>query len=120
MVKRRLTGEMKYPLYLSPGIFKIAIMQFVLTAYDGEDKDALDRRMKSRTMHLDKIQELKASGNFIFGGAILDDTDQMVGSMVVFEFPGWDEMEAYLETEPYVIGGVWRKIEVKPFRQAKI
>ncbi|MBE0674706.1 MAG: hypothetical protein IH591_08605 [Bacteroidales bacterium] len=95
-------------------------MQFVLTAYDGSGKDALERRMKARPVHLEKIQELKDSGNFVFGGAILDDNEQMVGSVVVYEFPGWDEMEAYLETEPYVLGGVWQKIEIKPFRMAKI
>lgn len=94
-------------------------MQFVLTAYDGTDKDALDRRMKVRPMHLEAVEKLRESGNFHFGGAILDDNEKMIGSVVVYEFPGWEEMEAYLETEPYVMGGVWQKIEVKPFRLAK-
>lgn len=94
-------------------------MQFVLIAYDGTDKDALERRMKVRPQHLEGVEKLREDGHFHFGGAILDDNEQMVGSVVVYEFPGWDEMEACLENEPYVLGGVWQKIEVKPFRLAK-
>jgi len=95
-------------------------MQFVLTALDGTDKNAQERRMKIRPMHLEKMNELKESGNFLFGGAILDDNENMVGSVVAFEFPGWDDIEAYLEAEPYVSGGVWKKIDIKPFRMAKL
>lgn len=95
-------------------------MQFVIMAYDGDDKDALERRMKVRPIHLERMDELKKGGTFVFGGAMLDDKETMVGSILVCEFPGWEDIENYLETEPYVMGGVWQKIEVKPFRQAKI
>jgi uncharacterized protein len=76
--------------------------------------------MNIRPMHLEKMNELKKNGNFLFGGAILDDKENMIGSVVAFEFPGWDDIEAYLETEPYVSGGVWKKIDIKPFRMAKL
>jgi len=95
-------------------------MQFVIMAYDGDDKNAIERRMKVRPSHLEKMGELKAAGHFIFGGAILDDEKTMVGSVLVCEFPGWEDVESYLETEPYVMGAVWQKIEVKPFRVANI
>jgi uncharacterized protein len=95
-------------------------MQFILMAYDGADKDALERRMNARPMHLDKVKELKEQGHFIFGGAILDDNQTMVGSVVIYEFPDWEDIENYLEAEPYIMGGVWQKIEIKPFRAAPI
>lgn len=95
-------------------------MQFVLIAYDGSDGEATERRMKARPMHLEKVRELKQEGKFIFGGAMLDDTGQMTGSVVVYDFPDWESIEGYLETEPYVIGGVWQKIEIKPFRVASV
>lgn len=95
-------------------------MQFVLIGYDGTDSEARERRLNARPLHLDKVRELKESGNFHFGGAILDDEEKMVGSVVIYEFPGWDEMEAYLDTEPYVTEGVWKKMDVKPFRLANI
>jgi uncharacterized protein YciI len=76
--------------------------------------------MRVRPTHLEVVAGLKKEGKIHFGGAILDEEERMVGSVVVYEFPGWDEMEAYLKTEPYVTQGVWKKIKVKPFRLAKV
>jgi uncharacterized protein YciI len=47
-------------------------MQFLLVAYDGTDSGALERRMKVREDHFRRIDLLKKSGEFLFGGAILD------------------------------------------------
>jgi len=40
-------------------------MQFLLVAYDGTDQGALERRMKVRPEHLEKIAELKKRGEFL-------------------------------------------------------
>jgi uncharacterized protein len=45
-------------------------MQFLLVAFDGTDSKALDRRLKVREEHLNKISLLKQRGEFICGGAI--------------------------------------------------
>jgi uncharacterized protein YciI len=95
------------------------LMQFVLTAFDGTDAEALNRRLKVRGEHLDKIALLKKSGEFIFGGAILNDDGKMIGSMIVYEFPDRQSLDKMLKKEPYVTGGVWEKIEIHPFRQPK-
>jgi uncharacterized protein len=93
-------------------------MQFILTGYDGTDSGALERRMKVRENHLEKIADLKKSGNFICGGAILDDSGKMIGSMIVYEFPDRKALDAYLKEEPYIYGKVWEKIDIHPFRLA--
>ena len=49
-------------------------MQFLLIAYDGTDDGALERRMKVRGEHLRRIEILKKSGEFLFGGAILNES----------------------------------------------
>jgi uncharacterized protein len=95
-------------------------MQFLLLAYDGTDPGAPDRRLKVRREHLDKISSLKKSGEFLFGGAILNDDGKMVGSMIVYEFPDRKALDEKLKNEPYITDGVWKKIEIKPFRLAKI
>jgi hypothetical protein len=95
-------------------------MHFLLIAYDGTDEHALERRMKFRDEHLKKIRELKKSGNFIYGGAILNDEGKMIGSSVLFEFPDRQALDENLKEEPYIIGGVWHKIEIRPFRLAKM
>ncbi|HNR43201.1 MAG TPA: YciI family protein [Bacteroidales bacterium] len=95
-------------------------MQFLLVAYDGNDPDALERRMRIRQEHLGKIAILKKTGEMLFGGAILDDDGRMIGSMVVYEFPDREALEKRLKEEPYITGGVWQKIEIHPFRLAAI
>lgn len=94
-------------------------MQFLLIAYDGEDAGATERRMKVREEHLQKIDDLKKTGEFLFGGAILDDSGKMIGSMILYEFPDRAALDEKLKDEPYVTEGVWKKIEIKPFRLAR-
>jgi uncharacterized protein YciI len=95
-------------------------MQFLLVAFDGNDPEALERRMKVRPAHLENVAALKRSGQFMFGGAILDDGGKMTGSMIVYEFPNRQALDEYLKTEPYITGDVWRQIDIRPFRLAHI
>jgi uncharacterized protein len=95
-------------------------MQFLLTAYDATDSEALDRRMDSRSEHLEKISNLKKSGEFLFGGAILSDDGKMIGSMIVYEFPDREALDKKLKDEPYIYRGIWKTINIVPFRLANI
>jgi uncharacterized protein YciI len=95
-------------------------MQFLLMAYDGTDPGAPERRLKVREEHLAKIKKLKRDGEVLFGGAILNDNGQMKGSMIVYDFPDRISLDRHLKDEPYIAEGVWEKIEIMPFRLAKI
>jgi uncharacterized protein len=95
-------------------------MQFLLVAFDGTDAEALDRRLKVREEHLKKISLLKQNGEFICGGAILDNNGKMTGSMIVYDFPDRKSLDASLQNEPYFTEGIWKKIEIRPFRAVKI
>ena len=95
-------------------------MQFLVLARDGQDAEAPARRLRWRPQHLDSVAKLKATGNFILGGAILDEQGAMVGSAAVFEFADRSQLEAYLARDPYVSGQVWQHYEVHPFRVANV
>jgi uncharacterized protein YciI len=95
-------------------------MQFLLLAYDGADADGLQRRLNVREEHLKKISGMKRAGEFLFGGAILDDHGKMIGSMIVYDFPDRQTLEERLKDEPYFTKQVWEKTEIRPFRLAKI
>jgi uncharacterized protein YciI len=95
-------------------------MQFLLIAYDGTDPGAPERRLKVREEHFKKIGQLKKTGEFLFGGAILDETGNMTGSMIVYEFPDRAVLDERLKEEPYITEGVWKMVEIRPFRLAKI
>lgn len=91
-------------------------MDFLITAFDGDDSEALSRRMVARPAHLELGDQMRQEGSLLFAAAILDESDRMIGSSMVVSFPSRQELEAWLEREPYVVGGVWRKIDVKPCR----
>lgn len=93
-------------------------MQFIVTGYDGDDAGALDRRTAVREAHLKGATEMKAAGQLLFGTAILNDADKMIGSVMVVEYADRAALDAWLKVEPYVTGDVWRKIEVAPCRVA--
>ena len=95
-------------------------MQFLLIAFDGTDAEAINRRMMARPGHLERIAVLKKRGEFLLGGAILDDNGMMIGSMIVYEFPDRESLDERLREEPYITQGVWKKIEIRPYRLAKI
>ena len=95
-------------------------MQFILSGYDGNDSEALNRRMMAREQHLQNALKLKEKGNFIWGGALLDSNGIMKGSVVVYEYETRDDLDKMLKTEPYVTGGVWKRIEIEKFKLADI
>jgi uncharacterized protein len=88
-------------------------MQFIVLGYDGDDQGALDRRLAARPAHLESFQQGLEQGIFLFASAILDDDGKMIGSLIVCEFPSRQALEEqWLKHEPYVVGDVWRRIEV--------
>lgn len=95
-------------------------MQFILIAFDGTDSGATDRRMKARPDHLEKIALVKKAGHYIYGGAILNDEGTMIGSTILYEVADRAELDRILLDEPYIINKVWQKIDIRPFRLAKI
>lgn len=95
-------------------------MVYIVHAYDHTDPDALTRRMAVRPAHLDYVRELKASGQFLRGGALLNPDGQMIGSMLMLDLATEAHLETYLKTDPYIVQGIWDKIDVKPFRQAEV
>jgi uncharacterized protein len=94
--------------------------QYLITAYDGTDENALDRRMSIRPFHLEGAKKLKENGNFIIGGAMLNDEGKMIGSTMILQFENPEELQNWIDSEPYIQQGVWVKFEVKPFRVANV
>ncbi|MFQ5959631.1 MAG: YciI family protein [Alphaproteobacteria bacterium] len=93
-------------------------MQYLVVAWDGTDAEAPARRQAVREAHLAGVRPMKESGAMICGGALLDDDGRMIGSACIVEFDDRAGLDAWLASDPYVTGDVWRKIEVTPFRRA--
>lgn len=95
-------------------------MLYVLHAYDYTDEQAPERRLTARPLHLDGARTLKANGHLVLGGALLSPEGRMIGSMMVVDFEEESQVKDWLDTDPYVTGRVWEKIDLKPFRQADV
>ena len=93
-------------------------MQFLVVARDGTDQDAAARRAAVRDAHIERAKAMAQSGAMIMGGAMLDDHGVVTGSACIVEFDDRAALDAWLDSDPYVTGDVWRAIEVTPFRRA--
>ena len=96
------------------------MQQYIVYGWDGTDEQALERRMNARPAHFENSRRIKATGNFILGGAMLNDEGKMIGSTMVVQFETKEELQQWLDTEPYITGKVWEKTDIRPFRVAVV
>lgn len=87
-------------------------MQFIVTGHDGKDDQAMTRRLAKREAHLSLAESMKNEGILLYAAALLDEQERMVGSTLMMEFPDRSALDAWLENEPYVVGEVWKTIEI--------
>ena len=93
-------------------------MQFVVIARDGTDEQALERRLKAREAHIAGARKMKEKSEMLLGGAMMDEQGKMIGSVMVVDFPDRAALDAWLKSDPYSTGGVWKSLEIKSFRVA--
>lgn len=91
-------------------------MEFAVIAYDGTDEGAMERRMAVREAHLKVVASLRE--HMIHGGAILNDEGQMIGSIMITQFPDRAAFDEWFNNDPYITGNVWQDVKVVPFRTA--
>lgn len=91
-------------------------MQFIVTAWDYKDSDALRRRMDVREEHLSLVVKMKEEGHDLFAAAMINDKGDLIGSTMIMDFDSKEELDRWLEKEPYVTNKVWEDINVQECR----
>jgi hypothetical protein len=86
-------------------------MLFVIIGHDGPDGAA--RRPAVRPAHLAHLRPLSEAGRVRIAGPFLDRT----GSLIVVEAESLAEVWALVARDPYVVEGIFDRVEVKPFAQ---
>lgn len=94
--------------------------QYLVTGYDYTDEGAFDRRMNVRPHHIDNLKVLKEKGNYLIGGAMVDDQGKMIGSTMIMQFETEEELEAWKQGEPYITQKIWESVDIKPFKVAVV
>lgn len=85
-------------------------MQFVIIARDGTDAQSQQRRHNARAAHIENTERHML--HMVMGAATLDECENMNGSVMIVEFPSREDLDQWLRSEPYVVQGVWKEIEV--------
>ena len=86
-------------------------MLFVIIGHDGPDGAAL--RPKVRPAHLDYWGPMVAERKLVIGGPFTDGS----GSLIIADFADEAAAIAFAHGDPYATGGVFNRVEVKPFRR---
>jgi uncharacterized protein len=91
------------------------MQQYIIYAKDGTEDGVFERRLAVRKLHFEGTQVLKDNGNYVTGGALVDDNGKMIGSAVILQFEHRSELQTWLENEPYMKYNVWKTVEVHQF-----
>lgn len=94
--------------------------QFIIHAKDCTDAEAPARRAAARSFHLQRMREEKKKGVFILGGALLDEEERMIGSLIIVALPDKQSVESWIQKDVYVTDKVWNEITITPFRVADV
>lgn len=93
-------------------------------AITGQDvADSLDKRLASRPAHVARLQLLQAQGRLLLAGPFpaVDAEDPgaagYTGSLIVAEFASLSAAQDWAHADPYLTGGVYERVSVKPFRK---
>ncbi|WP_444900182.1 YciI family protein [Microbulbifer sp. VAAC004] len=84
--------------------------------------DSLPLRKKARPDHLARLNRLKDEGRLLVAGPhpAIDSEEPgeagFSGSLVVAEFPSFEEAQAWADSDPYMAAGVYASTSVKPFK----
>lgn len=93
---------------------------FAVMCYD--TPNSLEKRLAIRPRHLARLHALQAEGRLVLAGPCPvdhdDPTQGFSGSLLVVDFADRAALDVWLAEEPFVLEGVYRHVEVKPFRQA--
>jgi uncharacterized protein YciI len=85
--------------------------------------DSLPKRLKIRPRHLARLTALHEAGRLLLAGPFpaIDAEDPgpagFSGSLIVAEFDSLAEAEAWAGADPYLEGGVYARVTVRPFRR---
>ncbi len=85
--------------------------------------DSLAKRTAARPAHVQRLEALRDAGRLVLAGPFpaVDAADPgpagFDGSLIVAEFEDLAAARAWADADPYVAGGVYAQVSVRPFRR---
>lgn len=91
--------------------------------YSQDVENSLPLRKQARPAHLERVELLKQQGRLVIAGPCpaIDSEDPgeagFTGSLIIAEFDSLQDAQAWADSDPYVSGGVYQNVTVKPYKQ---
>ncbi|UNU73129.1 YciI family protein [Moraxella nasovis] len=91
---------------------------FAIIGHDTADSTA--KRSELRPAHLARLTALHAQNRLVIAGPtpINHGEPAMSGSLIIAHFDDLEQARAWVDDEPYLHGGVYSHVDIKPFIQA--
>ncbi|MEJ8823160.1 YciI family protein [Variovorax humicola] len=89
-------------------------MPFVILALDKPGSQAL--RQTLRPAHLDYL--IARQDMMLAGGAVLDDSGQAIGSLIIVDTQDAATAQAFAGADPFSEGQLFASVQILPWRQA--
>jgi len=108
-------------LHCALTLLRVTTMLYLIEGFDA--RDALERRLSTRALHLARLEELKAAGRLVLAGPCpaIDSPDPgpagFSGSLIVAEFASLEAAQEWAKADPYVEAQVYERILVRPFKR---
>lgn len=91
--------------------------------YATDKPDSLQARLAARPAHLARLHALHNAGRLLLAGPFpaIDTADPgpagFSGSLIVAEFDDLNAAQTWVDSDPYQAAGVYRAVDVRPFRK---
>jgi len=85
---------------------------FMFIAFDKKAGGAA-LRAETRPRH---VEYTKSNGKVKFGGPFTGTDDSMIGSFSIIEAASYDDAQAYVKNDPYVLAGLFERQELHPWK----
>lgn len=87
-------------------------MNYYALIYETVD-DYVARRAEFREMHLRMAREVRERGDLVLAGAFEDPVDR---ALLIFRVDDKSKIEEFVRNDPYVVNGLVKKWEMRPWR----
>lgn len=93
------------------------------TIYALDNPGSLPKRLAARPAHLERLHALRDAGRLLLAGPLpaIDAEDPgragFAGSLIVAEFADLTAARAWADADPYLAAGVYREVQVRPFKK---
>jgi len=87
-----------------------------------DQPNSLENRKKCRPAHIARLQTLKEQGRLLVAGPhpAIDSEEPgeagFTGSLVIAEFDSLAQAQRWADEDPYIAGGVYAHVVVKPYK----